>query len=89
MSDLFRILIRKLFPPLFTIRIIGGEAFVENGKLTSSFVQNCSEIARREGISSGWIWGFNSPGGARLEFSASINESDRQRFRNVAGVHWL
>jgi hypothetical protein len=89
LPDLFRIFIRKLFPPLFTIRIRGGEAIVENGKLTSVFIRDCSDIAGKSKISSGWIWGFSSDDGVRLEFSSGINGSDRQRFRNVTGVHRL
>ncbi len=84
-----KILFRKLFPPLFTIRIKNGKAFLENGKLTSAFLGDCTDIARKNGISSGWIWGYTSPGGARMEFSSGINKGDRQRFRNAAGVHRL
>ncbi|MCK4806260.1 MAG: DUF3634 family protein [Candidatus Aegiribacteria sp.] len=86
---LLRILFRKLFPPLFTIRIKNGKVFVENGKLTSSFLGDCTDIARKNGISSGWIWGYSSPGGARMKFSSEISNGNKQRFRNAAGVHGL
>ncbi|MEN8209822.1 MAG: DUF3634 family protein [Candidatus Fermentibacteria bacterium] len=82
----FSILFRKLFPPLFTIRIKGGEAHLVNGKLTASFLGDCTEIARRNRLSSGWIWGYSSTGGAQLKFSSEISRENRQRFRNAAGV---
>ncbi|MCD4700514.1 MAG: DUF3634 family protein [Candidatus Aegiribacteria sp.] len=84
-----KILFRKLFPPLFTIRIKGGTAIAKSGKLTSSFLGDCTDIVRKNGISSGWIWGYSSPGGARMKFSSEISKGDMQRFRNVAGVHGL
>jgi len=86
---LFRIIFRKLFPPFFTISIKDGKVNLENGKLTSAFLGDFSSIARKSGISSGWIWGFKSGGGVRLEFSSGIRRGDRQRFRNTAGVHKL
>ncbi len=89
MPDMIRILLRRLFPPLFTIRIKDGKALLENGKLTPSFIGDCSDIARKSRIYSGWIWGHISPGGARMEFSSEISKRDRQRFRNAAGVHRL
>ena len=84
-----KILFRKLFPPLFTIRFKNGEACLENGKLTPSFLGDCTEIALKNGVSSGWIWGHSSTGGIRMEFSPEISKMDRQRFRNAAGVHRL
>jgi len=87
--EFLKILFRRLFPPLFTIRIKGYEAILMNGKLTSSFLGDCSDIARKNGISSGWIWGCGSPGGVRMEFSSEISKGNRQRFRNSAGVHNL
>jgi len=84
-----KILYRKLFPPLFTVRIKSGEACLANGKLTTSFLGDCTEIARKNRITSGWIWGCSSPEGTKLEFSSEISKRDRQRFRNAAGVHRL
>lgn len=87
MRDLLRILSRRMFPPLFTIRIRDGRAEGVQGKVTAAFLEDCSGISRRSGIISGWIWGHLSPSGIRLEFSSGIEEGDRQRFRNTAGVH--
>ncbi|OPL18389.1 MAG: hypothetical protein AVO35_05975 [Candidatus Aegiribacteria sp. MLS_C] len=87
MADILRVLARKVFPPLFTIRIREGRAERVQGKVTPAFLDDCSGISRRSGITSGWIWGHLSPSGVRLEFSSGIGEGDRQRFRNTAGVH--
>jgi hypothetical protein len=89
MRDVFRILMRRMFPPLFTIRIRGGRITDTGGKVTAAFLEDCSRITERSGISRGWIWGHSSGSGVRLEFSSGIGQADRQRFRNTAGVHNL
>lgn len=89
MGDFFRILMRRLFPPLFSIRIEDGSARKVQGRVTGAFIDDCSRISRRSGIDSAWIWGHGTGTGVRLEFSSDVNEGDRQRFRNTAGIHGL
>ncbi len=89
MTDTFRILLRKLFPPLFTIIVKEGRAYLEQGQVTDAFVDDCTAIATRGGVRSGRIWGHRENNGLRLEFSSGIPERVRQRFRNTAGIHGL
>ncbi|MBN2607576.1 MAG: DUF3634 family protein [Candidatus Fermentibacteraceae bacterium] len=89
LPDALRILLRMLFPPLFTIRINDGRVVLVHGTATPAFLEDCSRIAGKGGIRSGWIWGHGSGSGVRLEFSSGIGEGDRQRFRNTAGIHSL
>lgn len=86
-ANLFKVLFRRLFPPLFTVRIRDGRALAAGGKVTSAFLEDVSGIASRSGIRSGWIWGFRAGAGVRLDFSSNICEGDRQRLRNTAGIH--
>ena len=85
--DLLKRLMRRLVPPLFTIRLIDGDARLELGKASPGFVRDCREVARASHIRRGWIWGHGSGTNISLEFSKDIREGDRQRFRNVAGVN--
>ena len=89
MVDLLRVLVRRAFPPLFSIRIEDGVARRIQGKVTGAFLEDCSRICRRSRITSAWIWGHEAGNGVRLEFSSRIAEGDRQRFRNTAGIHGL
>jgi hypothetical protein len=89
LPDALKVLLRKLFPPLFTIRIHECRAYPAHGGVTPAFLEDCSRIAGKSGIRSGWIWGHGSGSGVRLEFSSGIGEGDRQRFRNAAGIHNL
>ena len=52
-----------------------------------AFIRDCDEIARSKNIQSGWIWGLRTGNGTRLDFSSNISMGDRQRFRNIMGVH--
>ena len=89
MTDVFRILLRRILPPLFTIRIRAGRAEVSGGKVTGAFLEDCGRIAGKSDIQDGWIWGHSDGSGVRLEFSSGIGQADRQRFRNTAGIHSL
>jgi len=85
--DLLKRLLRRLVPPLFTIRFGDGDASLVRGKASPGFIRDCREIARISGIDRGWIWGSSNGTSITLEFSGDIREGDRQRFRNIAGVH--
>ncbi len=89
LRNTLRVLMRRLFPPMFTVRIEGGGTRAVQGTVTSAFLEDCQDIVRRRGIESGWIWGHRMERGVRLEFSSGIVPGDRQRFRNTAGVHRL
>lgn len=89
MGNLIKVLMRKLFPPLFTLRLEDGKVIKEDGKVTAAFLSDFSRIACDSGIDSGWIWGHRAGSGVRLEFSSNISEGDRQRFRNTAGYHGM
>ncbi len=86
-GDLLKILLRRISPPFFTIRIRDGEAMLQNGKMTPAFLHDCGLIAKRSGIRSGWIWGIREGASIKLDFSGTIEDGDRQRFRNILGVH--
>lgn len=87
LGDTLRILLRKLSPPLFTIRIKDGNAVLQSGTATPALVREFGLIVRDRGLRSGWVWGTGDGGKVRLEFTGNICDGDRQRFRNVAGVH--
>jgi hypothetical protein len=87
MLDILRRIAKKILPPSFTVEIRDGRAICIQGKVTSAFLDDCTEIAGDRHIVKGWIWGSREAGGARLEFSAGIGEGDRQRFRNAAGFN--
>lgn len=89
MTDFFRVVLRRMFPPLFTIRIRAGRAEVSGGKVTGAFLEDCGRIAAKSDIRDGWIWGHSGGSGVRLEFSSGIGQAERQRFRNAAGIHSL
>jgi hypothetical protein len=85
--DLLKRFFRSLRPPLFTIRVKNGSASLSGGAATPAFVRDCSAVASASDIRQGWIWGTRSRGRFSLDFSSGIGEKDRQRFRNIAGVH--
>jgi hypothetical protein len=85
--DLLRFLLRGLNPPLFTIRLKDGYASLVRGSATPAFIRDCGELASASGIRKGRIWGTMRRGAVSLDFSSGIGEKDRQRFRNIAGVH--
>jgi len=88
-SEWIRVLLRRIFPPLFTIRIAEGGIAFSRGKVPKAFLEDCSRISEKSTISSGWIWGHREGEGIVLEFSGGISPGDRQRFRNTAGIHRL
>jgi hypothetical protein len=85
--NLLKLLYRKLSPPLFTIFVKNGSASLAGGSATPAFIRDCSELASASGIRKGWIWGTRRHGTVSLDFSSGISGKDRQRFRNIAGVH--
>lgn len=87
MTDMLSVIMKKLFPPHFSIRIKGGETILSSGIAKAAFVRDCGTIVRNRGIGSGWIWGTRTSAGIRLEFTSGIGAEDRQRFRNVLGTH--
>ncbi|MCK4671414.1 MAG: DUF3634 family protein [Candidatus Aegiribacteria sp.] len=87
MPDFLKALLHKISPPQYTIRISNCRAVLTGGKASMAFIRDCDEIARSKNIQSGWIWGLRTGNGTRLDFSSNISMGDRQRFRNIMGVH--
>ena len=87
LGDTLKILLRKLSPPLFSIRIRSGEAILHSGTATPALVREFDQIVRSRKLRSGWVWGISRGGLVVLDFTGDIRDGDRQRFRNVAGVH--
>ncbi|MCD4848955.1 MAG: DUF3634 family protein [Candidatus Aegiribacteria sp.] len=87
MSDLIKILLRRISPPLFTIRITDRAAVLTAGQVTPALLRDWSEIARKNNIVCGWIWGLRTGSCIRLDFSSNISKNDRQRFRNIMAIH--
>lgn len=85
--DLLKRIRYLLFPPRFTVRVNGGTVRLVRGRVTPSFLRDCQALVSESGIRDGWIRGTGGPGNPRLDFSSGIGEKDRQRFRNVAGMH--
>lgn len=86
-TDCLRRLRYRLLPPLFTLRVLEGVVTLAGGTATPAFLRDCSALASASRIRSGWIWGTGRPGDLTLDFSSGIVGRDRQRFRNIAGVH--
>ena len=85
--DFLKVLLRKLSSPLYTIRISNCRAVLTGGKASPAFLRDCDEIARSRKIQNGWIWGLRTGNGIGLDFSSKISNGDRQRFRNISGIH--
>jgi hypothetical protein len=87
LSDFLKVVLRKLSPPLFTVRITDHSAVLTGGQVTPALLRDFSEIARKSNIVSGWIWGLRTGNSIRLDFSSKISKGDRQRFRNIMAIH--
>jgi len=85
--DLLKLLFHRLNPPLFTIRVRNGSVSLAGGSATPAFIRDCGELASASGITKGWIWATRRHGAVSLDFSSGIGGKDRQRFRNIAGLH--
>lgn len=80
-------LFRFVFPPVFTITIKNDIATLSQGKANNKLVTEFSLIAQKQNILLGAIYGVKSSKGITLDFSPSISDSDRQRFRNVWNLY--
>jgi hypothetical protein len=87
MKNLIARLLRKLFPPAFTVVIEDSRAELRQGKARAAFVTDCTEIAQQQGIDHGVIYGVRKGDRMSLAFSGNIPAGDRQRFRNAWGFH--
>lgn len=74
---------RFLLPPLFTVVIKDDTVRGKRGKVTNKVLSEFEEIARKQGISKGAIYGVKRGGSVSLEFSGNIKKQDQQRFRNA------
>jgi hypothetical protein len=81
--DYLRIIFRYSSRPDFIITIKNGIVAVSSGKVSEKLVSEFSSIAKNENISSGTIYGVKDNNRIVLEFSSSISDGDRQRFRNA------
>jgi Protein of unknown function (DUF3634) len=80
--------IRRFFsniitPPQFIVTITNGKAAATFRKVTKSFLNECDEICKNNGLAQGKIYGINCEYGVRLEFSDKISKEHHQKFRNV------
>ena len=80
---------RFVFPPVFTITIKNGTATLSQGKANNKLVTEFSSIAQEQNILHGTIYGVRSSKGVTLDFSHSIANSERQRFRNVRNLYGI
>lgn len=87
MADFLKILVRRLIPPVFSLEISAGKIERRQGKVTSAFIQDCSDIVRSRNIHSGWIWGIRDGSLIKLDFAGDIPENAKQKFLNVWGIH--
>lgn len=87
MADFLKILVRKLVPPVFSLEISAGRIELRQGKVTTAFIQDCSEIVQARNITTGWIWGIRDGQAIKLDFAGSISDNARQKFRNIWGIH--
>jgi hypothetical protein len=80
-------ILRFVYRPVFIIDIKNGEASLLSGKVSNKLVIEFSSIAKHQDILRGTIYGLKSSKGIKLDFSPSIDDKDRQRFRNVWNVY--
>jgi hypothetical protein len=73
--------------PVFIIAIKNGIASLSRGKAPSKLVSEFSSIAQEQNILRGTIYGVRSSKGVTLDFSPSISDKDRQRFRNIWNLY--
>jgi len=66
----------------FVIALQEGDARCVRGKVDRSFLYECRQIARREGLADGRIYGFREGKRIRLSF-AGIPQRPQQHFRNA------
>jgi len=67
----------------FVVSITDNVATLVSGKATSIFLNDCTEIARRDAIEEGYIGGSMRNGSVCIECSEHIPENIQQKFRNV------
>jgi len=80
-------ILRRLFPPVFTVVIESGRALKTQGRLRAIVLADFDDIAREQNLKTGTLLGVSRQGGVQLQFSPEIKESDRQRFRNAWYFH--
>jgi len=85
--DFLHKIFRVVCFPVFTITIKNGIATLSQGEATNKLVTEFSSIAQEQNILRGAIYGVRSSKGIALDFSLSISDSDRQRFRNVWNLY--
>jgi hypothetical protein len=85
--DFLHKIFRFICPPVFTITIKNGIATLSQGKASNKLVTEFSSITQEQNISHGVIYGVRSSKGITLDFSPSISDSERQRFRNVWNLY--
>jgi hypothetical protein len=87
--DYLRIIFRYANPPVFIITIKNSIAILSKGKAPDKLVSEFSSIAQNQNILKGTIYGVKDNNIIVLEFSSSIPDSDRQRFRNILNCYKL
>ncbi len=85
--DYLRIIFRYSSRPVFTITIKNGITTLSHGKAPDKLVSEFSSIAQSQNISKGTIYGIKDDNRIILEFSSSISDGDRQRFRNILNFY--
>jgi hypothetical protein len=85
--DFLHKVFRYGYVPVFTITIKKGIAVLSQGKAPNKLVTEFSLIAQKQNILFGTIYGVRSNKGISLDFSPSILDCDRQRFRNVWNLY--
>ncbi|MGD0572499.1 MAG: DUF3634 family protein [Sedimentisphaerales bacterium] len=87
--DYLRIIFRYSSLPVFTITVKNGQAFLSQGKIPEKFITEFSSIAQNQNIPKGVIYGVRDNQRIILDFSSSISDADRQRFRNVLNLYHI
>ncbi|WP_091643620.1 DUF3634 family protein [Aquisalimonas asiatica] len=68
---------------VFVVDITDDGALLRRGRAAAGFVDGCSDVARRHGITRGRITGVRDGASVRLQFSRDIPARSHQAFRNV------
>ena len=87
--DFIKIIFRYASLPVFTIVIKNGISTLSQGNAPDKLVSEFSSISQNQNISKGIIYGIKDDNRIILDFSSSISDGDRQRFRNILNCYKL
>ena len=81
--DFLHAFFRIIIPPVFTVRIRKDSVTCVQGKIVQKTLIAFKELAKKEKIKKGSIYGIQQKAGLSMKFSSGIPKECYQKFRNV------